>query len=156
LRVGWIVAKEEIINQVMQIKQAMDLQASSLTQVVLSLYLKEHPMEDHIARCREFYRGRRDSLLESMERHFPSEVKWTKPDAGFSVWAELPESISGDDLLKTAIDKGVAIEPGEPFFPTEKHQNFIRLSYSNLDPEQMEEGVRRLSGAIKDHIAGAS
>jgi len=156
LRVGWIVAKEEIIQNLIQIKQAMDLQASSLTQVVLSLYLKEHSLDNHIAKCRDFYRGRRDAALEALERYLPSEVSWTKPDAGFSLWLELPESISGDDLLKDAVSAGVAIEPGEPFFPTEKHQNFIRLSYSNLEADQIDEGVRRLSTIIKDHISKTS
>jgi len=156
LRVGWIVAKEEIIQKLVQIKQAMDLQASSLTQVVLSLYLKEHSLDDHIAKCKDFYRGRRDVALDALERYFPSEVSWSKPDAGFSLWIELPESISGDVLLKDAVGAGVAIEPGEPFFPTEKHQNFIRLSYSNLETDQIEEGIRRLATVIKDRISNAS
>lgn len=155
LRVGWIVATEEIINQLTQIKQAMDLQASSLSQLVLSLYLKEHSLTDHIAKCKQFYSARRDVMLDALERHFPEDVNWTKPDSGFSLWVEIPDWISSEDLLKDAVAREVAFEPGEPFFPTEKHVNFMRLSFSHLEQDQIEEGIRRLSEVIKDRIAKA-
>src|SRR5581483_1378518 len=86
LRVGWIVATEDIIQRLTVIKQATDLQSSSMSQMVLSLYLKENSFEDHLSKCREFYRTRRDATVEALEQYFPQEANWSNPDSGFSVW----------------------------------------------------------------------
>jgi 2-aminoadipate transaminase len=153
IRVGWIIASEEIIKQLVLIKQAADLQTSSLSQLVLSVYLAGNSLDDHIQKCLKYYRKHRDIMLDSIRKNFPEEVRYTKPSGAFSVWVELPEKISSEKLLKQALKNGVAYEPGIVYFPNDKANNFIRLSFSNSKPELIREGIKRLGAVISESLS---
>jgi 2-aminoadipate transaminase len=152
LRVGWIVAPEEIIRKLAVIKQAADLQTASLNQFVLSAYLQKNSLSEHIARCIAFYRERRDCMITALEANFPAQVQWARPASGFSVWVQLPQPTCTEDLLKAAVQHGIAYEPGLPFFPHDKPRNFMRLSFSNQSCERITEGVRRLGALLTKQI----
>jgi 2-aminoadipate transaminase len=66
----------------------------------------------------EVYRERRDVMLESLEEHMPSGVRWTHPKGGLFLWATLPETLSSVDILEEAVEQKVAFVPGFSFFPT--------------------------------------
>jgi 2-aminoadipate transaminase len=91
-------------------------------------------------------------MLDSLERYFPAGVRWTRPDGGLFLWIELPERISGEDLLRDALPERVAFVPGSPFFAAEPKFNFIRLNYSNSRPEVIEEGVRRIAAVLRRRL----
>jgi DNA-binding transcriptional MocR family regulator len=40
--------------------------------------------------------------------------------------------------------------PGQPFFPDAKRGNYLRLSFSTPTPDEIKEGVQRLSRALAD------
>jgi len=69
------------------------------------------------------------------------------------LWATTPESINTVDLLKDAIQQKVAFVPGHSFHPTGGGYNTMRLNFSNATEEQIVEGIRRLSVAIKHRLA---
>jgi 2-aminoadipate transaminase len=153
LRIGWIVAPVAIIRRLTLIKQATDLQSSTLSQLVLSRYLQENSFDAHLGRCVKFYGERREAMLKALQSHMPNQLRWTIPLAGFSLWVELPENISAEGMLPDAIDRGVAFEPGMPFFATEKHQNFFRLSFSAQRPEFIQQGIVRLGNMLAEKLS---
>lgn len=149
LRVGWLVAPRPVVDQLLLLKGAADLQTSSLSQIVLSTYLDEHDLRAHLGRCLRRYRERRDALLAALTRELTGVLRWTRPEAGFSVWCELVDGRSAEALLAAAVEHGVAFEPGAAFFPDGPRQQFLRLSFSNLPPERVTEGVRRLAAVLR-------
>jgi len=155
LRVGWIAGSPEVIGQLALIKQATDLQTSTLNQLMLSNYFESHSLKEQIARCIPFYRERRDAMLAALKAEFPGEARWQEPAAGFSVWIEVPARVNTEDLLMQAVVRGVAFEPGRPFFVVQKQHNLLRLSFSNQPTEQIREGVRRLGKVLKQALAAS-
>jgi 2-aminoadipate transaminase len=150
LRVGWVAGPATVIAELSKIKQAADLQTGSLNQLTLSSYLKSHPLQEHIQRCVAVYRQRRESMLHALRKHFPGAAKWSAPDAGFSVWIELPEQISAEALLPLAMQRGVAFDPGRPNFPCVEKTNYLRLSYSNQEAQKIETGIEILGKLIAE------
>jgi 2-aminoadipate transaminase len=148
LRVGWIVASAEIIDHLMALKGAADLQTSSLSQIVLATYLQEFSLPSHLVRCLAVYRERRDAMLAALGECFPSGVRWTRPSSGFSVWVELPLGSSAEGLLEAAIEGGVAFEPGAAFHPEEYRDDRLRLSFSNHGVAEIREGIGRLGRVL--------
>ena len=73
-------------------------------------------------------------MLSAMERYFPKEARWTRPEGGLFLWVELPERISAEELFEEAIEERVAFVPGTSFFAREPKLNFMRLTsrISNL------------------------
>jgi 2-aminoadipate transaminase len=87
-------------------------------------------------------------MLQSLARHFPTDVRWTKPEGGMFLWIELPPRLDTAQLLPAAVEAKVAFVPGAPFFANEKPNHFLRLNFSNQTPERIETGIKKLAEVI--------
>jgi len=153
LRLGWIVAPQEVVAKLVQLKQGADLHTSTFVQMVAYEVAQDGFIDEHVKLIRQVYGERRDVMLEALEKLFPHEVTWTRPHGGLFLWVTMPEGADCDELLKEAIRQDVAFVPGNCFFPKEGEglRNF-RLNFSNATTEQIREGIRRLSIAVKAQI----
>ena len=70
------------------------------------------------------------------------------PDGGYFMWVELPEGTSVSELFEAAAARGVQFVKGTDFL-LEGGQNTLRLAYSGVTPEQIDEGVTRLAEAVR-------
>jgi 2-aminoadipate transaminase len=87
-------------------------------------------------------------MLQAIAEHFPADARYTHPAGGLFVWATLPPDIDTRELLLEAIQDKVAFVPGQGFHPDLSGSNTMRLNFSNVPPDQIREGVRRLGRAI--------
>jgi 2-aminoadipate transaminase len=149
MRIGWVSASEEIIHQLVIAKQASDLHTGTIQQRAAARMLATFDFEAHVADLCRVYGERCRTMRNAIERHFPTEARWTRPEGGLFLWVELPEHMSGEQLLEDALQQQVAFVPGAPFFADNPRHNFIRLNFSNQLPELIEEGIRRIGGLIK-------
>lgn len=149
-RLGWTCAEDEVLNKYILIKQGADLQASTLSQMILDRFLTKYDLDEHIEKIKAVYVKRRDLMLKTMEEEFPKEVSFTRPEGGLFTWVTLPEHINARDLATKAIEKKVAFVPGGSFFPNGGNENTFRLNYSNMDEERIVIGVKRLAESIKE------
>ncbi|HEX8557476.1 MAG TPA: PLP-dependent aminotransferase family protein [Pyrinomonadaceae bacterium] len=152
LRVGWIVAPEELMSPLSVIKEATDIDTTTFTQRVINAYLDAGDLPSHIESLRRHYGLRRDTMLDALRSHFPAEARWRTPESGLFVWVELPEQVNADELFRTALEsEGVAFIPGHAFGvdPGRPAPRSMRLNFSHSTPEQIAEGVPRLARALK-------
>ncbi|MEF2230800.1 MAG: PLP-dependent aminotransferase family protein [Pseudodesulfovibrio sp.] len=147
-RIGWVVAPKAIYDKLVIAKQAADLHTSTVAQAILRRYLETNDIEAHVALIRERYGRQRDCMVEMVRTYFPESVTITEPEGGMFLWATLPEGTSSMDLFDQAIRQKVAFVPGRPFYVDGSGENTLRLNFSNSDPARIEEGIRRLGGAI--------
>ncbi len=152
LRLAWILGNEEIIRKIAILKQATDLCTSILNQLIASEYCELGKLEENIESNVHIYKKKRDVMLNALEKYFPKEATWTKPQGGFFVVATLPEYIDTKEMLKEAIEENVAYVPGAPFFADGKGQNTMRLSFCYPSEEDIEEGIKRIGNVIKKKI----
>ena len=150
-RIGWMCANPDILRKFVLMKQASDLQCSSIAQREIALYMQQYNLNEHIAQIRQVYKQRRDLMLESIRKYFPATVKYTIPEGGLFTWVELKDGIDAARLLDEALQEKVAFVPGAPFFPNTHHRNFLRLNYSNMQEERIVEGIRRLGLVLQRH-----
>jgi len=106
-------------------------------------------IEKQIANAVEIYRRKRDAMLNALAAYFPQNAQWTHPEGGFYTWAILPEGVDTEKLLEVAIEKeSVAYVPGPAFYHNRSGKNRLRLCYSYVPEEKIEEGVRRLGRIV--------
>lgn len=156
LRVGWVVAPAAVIDKLVQAKQAADLHTSTLCQHVVLELLRNEVLERQLPRLRAEYGRRRDTMLAALEARFPAGAKWTRPDGGLFLLVTLPAHVDAGELLKRALTQNVAFVPGDDFHLDGHGRNTMRLNFSNASPEKIEEGVRRLGGALAEMLRGAN
>jgi 2-aminoadipate transaminase len=149
LRLGWIVAPVEVIRRCVMAKQGMDLHTSTFVQMVAYEVAKDGFLEEHVRAIRQVYQERRDIMLSAMERYFPTEVQWTRPQGGLFLWATLPGTLNAAEVLKKAVEHKVAFVPGTAFYPGDGGQSTCRFNFSNARPEHIEEGIRRLGRVLQ-------
>jgi len=152
LRLGWIVAPPDVISRLVQIKQSSDLHTSSFVQMIAYEVARDGFLEEHVKLIRRVYGERREAMLEALHDYFPPEVSWTRPQGGLFLWVTLPDGIDTMKLLDTALRQDVAFVPGDPFYPGGDSGSHMRLNFSNAQPEQIREGVRRLSIAVAHEL----
>ena len=152
IRVGWIVVPARVIPQLSILKEASDIDTSTLAQRILSRYITEETLPEHIEQLRCTYRLRRDALLDALNRYFGDLGTWNKPVAGVFVWLELNQDIDTTALLAHALStEKVAYIPGQAFSADGKRRavRCMRLSFSQLSPWMIEEAVARLARVVQ-------
>ena len=149
LRLAWIIAPVNVITHLVQAKQGMDLNTSSLIQFVAYEVASGGFLDEHIKLIRKIYHERRDAMLDSLEEHMPDGVRWTHPEGGLFLWVTLPEGCSANDLFKKAIEQKVAFVSGESFHPHGGGENTMRLNFSFQNPETINEGISRLGKVLR-------
>lgn len=153
LRLGYIVAAQDVIRKLVLVKQASDLHSSTVNQVVMGKVA--HKIFDaQVEKIRKTYSHRRDRMLEAMAKYMPAGVEWTKPEGGMFVWVTLPKGFDGASLLAKAVrDHRIAFVPGKAFHADGTGENTIRLSFSCASDDAIETGISRLGTLIKSEQA---
>jgi len=154
IRLGWIVAPPEIITKLVQLKQGTDLHTSTFNQYVAYEVARDGFLDQHVKFIRQLYRERRDVMLEALRESFPPEVTWTHPHGGLFLWVTLPRDLDMQEVLQSAIHENVAFVPGDAFYahPELESRQHMRLNFSSATPEQIREGINRLSLAVKSQL----
>jgi len=149
IRLGWIVAPEDVIARLVQAKQGTDLHTSTFIQYLAYDIVERGIIKRHVRRIRAVYKERRDVMLAAMEEHFPPGVTWTRPQGGLFLWVRMPQHVDSEELLKVAVEEKVAFVPGGAFYPDGKEGRCcMRLNFSNATPEMIQEGIMRLGQAM--------
>jgi 2-aminoadipate transaminase len=152
-RLGWVVASPEAMEVLLHGKQPADLHTGMAQQMATYEVTRNGFVDGHVERIKAFYKERRDVMLRAIEEHFPEEARFTRPAGGLFVWAELPRHVDTRELLVDAVRDKVAFVPGQGFHPDHTGTNTMRLNFSNVPPEQLREGIRRLGSAIQKRLA---
>jgi len=148
-RLGWICADKEIMSKVIIAKQGADLHTNYFCQRVVYYYLTHFDIDAHIEKAKKAYKEQRDAMVTMIEKYFPQNIQYTKPEGGMFLWVTLPEGISSMQLFELAIKEKVAFVPGNPFYVQSGGDNTLRLNYSNSNPEQIETGIKKLSVVLE-------
>jgi 2-aminoadipate transaminase len=136
------------------LKQGTDLHTSTFNQFIAYEVARDGFLDEHVKFIRHLYRERRDVMLEALEEFFPGEVAWTRPQGGLFLWVTLPGDLDIQEVLQAAIRENVAFVPGDAFYahPESGPNQHMRLNFSCATPEQIREGINRLSLAVKSQL----
>jgi len=149
-RLGWIAAPPALMQKLITAKQATDLHTTHFTQSIVCRYVHDNDPDEHIRLIREVYGRQCRAMQESIRRHFPPEVAYTRPEGGMFLWAELPGGMAAVDLFERAVQDKVVFVPGDPFYVRGGRHSTMRLNFSCSDVDTIEVGIERLGRAIHE------
>ena len=152
VRCGWLVAPADVIRYIERLREADDLETSTLIQRSIHEFLRRGWLEEHLAQLNEANRIRRDTLLAALDSHLGPHATWTEPEGGIFIWVTLPEHINTWDMVTDAIDHQVIYVPGGEFSVAGGYKNTMRLNFSNVSVANLPEGIRRLEKVIQKHL----
>jgi 2-aminoadipate transaminase len=156
LRIGWLVAPPRLRTRALRQKRDRDLQAPTLSQVIVADFLAADDFDARLARLRAFYHRRADRLADRLRRHLPS-FRFQFPDGGFSIYCETGEDLDDVGFLERALEHGVGFDPGQLFRADRASRPLsLRLCFSLVPEPELDEGVRRLERAWAQSAGGAT
>jgi 2-aminoadipate transaminase len=144
VRLGWAAGPPEVVAKLAWAKQNTDQCAAALGQRLLEEYGRRGLLDEQVARSCAFYRPRRDAMMAALEHEVGERGSWTRPAGGFFTWVELPPGWEAGTFAERALEAGVAVVPGPPFFADEGGERHVRLSFSRATEEEIAGGIRRL------------
>jgi 2-aminoadipate transaminase len=147
IRVGYLVGPQAVIKQIQGIATNTYISPNMVAQSIVNQFARSGRMDGAIATVKNALRDRRDALVAALERELP-EARFTPPSGGYFMWVELPDGTSVAELETAAKERGVVFVKGTDFL-LEGGENTLRLAYSGVTPEEIDEGVTRLAEAAR-------
>jgi len=168
LRVGYNLMPPEIREEVVKAKGYNDLCTPTITQKIAKIYYERY-FPQFIEKVRAGYRARYEAMAKAIDEEFPDGER-TDPTGGFFIWwrASRKDFDSKRFLEEVAIPNDVLYVPGQAFYPLKGYlydpsindlidaanspTNALRLSYSYMDPKDIEEGIRVLGKLLREKL----
>jgi 2-aminoadipate transaminase len=150
-RMGWAAGPAEVVGRLIIAKQNSDQCAGALGQRMMEEYGRGGHMGRQIAATRQLYGRRAQLTTEALAAHMPDGSSWTTPAGGFYVWLTCPPGVDTVALSAAARAEKVAYVPGAPFYLADAGVggNQIRLAYSRVADDLIDEGIRRIADVVK-------
>jgi 2-aminoadipate transaminase len=146
-RVGYLVGPKELIAGVAERATNTYISPSMVSQAIVYEFCISGAIERSIATVKQALARRAQTLAEALRRELP-EAEFVEPEGGYFMWVTLPQGCDVSALHAAAADRGVAFVKGSDFV-LEGGTNTLRLAYSGVTPEQIEQGVERLAAAYR-------
>jgi DNA-binding transcriptional MocR family regulator len=118
-----------------------------VAQAIVHQFCVSGDIDRSIATVKAALGERAGVLAAALREHIPG-VRFTEPDGGYFLWIELPDDVRADDVFTAAAERGVAVVKGSDFL-IEGGEHALRLAFSAVTVDQIEEGVRRLAAAVQ-------
>jgi DNA-binding transcriptional MocR family regulator len=154
IRVGYLAGPETIIAQVETLATNTYISPNMVAQSIVNEFCRGGELERSIDTVKQALHERRDALAGALERELP-EARFQAPEGGYFMWVELPEDTDVDALFAAAKDAGVIFVKGTDFL-LEGGRNALRIAYSGVTPDEIDEGVARLAAAYRSFSGDAT
>jgi 2-aminoadipate transaminase len=145
LRVGYAILPPELAARLEDLVASTYITPALLSQATVYEFLRRGSFEPNLERVSGLLRARRDAMLEALERELSGRARWNRPEGGYFLWLDLPDDVDAGELLGRATEAGVTFVPGADFGGP---PNSVRLAFSYVSPEEIDEGVRRLGRLV--------
>jgi DNA-binding transcriptional MocR family regulator len=148
VRVGYLVGPAALIDAIAKKATNLYISPGMVSEAIVHQFCVSGDIDRSVRTVSTALAERARVLAASLREHIPGAT-FTEPDGGYFLWVDLPESVDVDKLFPAAMKKGVAIVKGSDFL-LEGGRNAVRLAFSAVTVDQIDEGVRRLAAAIAE------
>jgi DNA-binding transcriptional MocR family regulator len=148
VRVGYLIGPAETIAAIARTATNLYISPGQVSEAIVYQFCASGDIDRSIRTVCDALGERERLLAAALREHIPG-VRFTEPDGGYFLWIDLPEEVDVDLVVPAAAARGVAVVKGSDFL-LEGGNHALRLAYSAVTSDQIDEGVRRLAEAIRE------
>lgn len=151
LRLGYIVAAPELIEELRHLRRLMVRHPNVFNQRVFAFFIDQGYYHSMLRRQFQLHRQRAEILFAALKRYLPT---WqvSASNGGSACWIKIPIEIDSTVLARYAANHGVFIEAGESFFlSSQQNKYFLRLGFGSIALDKISEGVQHLAAAVEEY-----
>jgi 2-aminoadipate transaminase len=146
LRLGFGVVPEPVLGSIKA--RNFGASPSHLAAMAVYQYLRDNG-DRYIPLVASSLGAKRDAMLAALGEHFPPGIEWSAPTGGMMLWGRLPEGADTWAALDHAIEAGVKFNPGPIYRADRTGHNYMRLTYSYHNPDQIRQGIAILGDVFE-------
>lgn len=154
LRMGWAMGPAPLISRMASVR--FDMGSSPFQGRVIAEMISNGDLDRHIERLRGIYLRKLERVESALKDYCADYCTYERPQGGFFLWLLLRPGMSSRDVQLAANERGVIIGQGPQFFADGKATNHVRLAFSYVAMEDIEEGIHRLGEAMAEVSARSS
>jgi 2-aminoadipate transaminase len=148
IRVGYLVGPPGLIASLRRRATETYISPNMVAQSIVADFCHSGAIERSVATVKEALRERRDATCEALGRHLP-DARFVIPEGGYFLWVDLPEGSDVSALERAAAARGVLFVKGTDFL-LKGGDSSLRIAYSAVPPDQIEEGIARVGEAYRE------
>ncbi len=152
IRVGYLAGPAELIARARKLATETYISPSMVAQAITAEFCASGAIESSIETVKAALLQRRDALTAALDRELP-QARYVVPEGGYFLWIDLPDNVDVAELEALAGERGVVFVKGSDFL-LEGGQSSLRIAYSGVTPEQIDEAVTRVADAYRQ-LTGA-
>jgi 2-aminoadipate transaminase len=153
IRVGYLVGPADVIAGIRKLGTNTYISPNMVAQSIVADFCHSGAIERSIETVKAALRERRDATASALERHLP-DARFVMPEGGYFLWVDLPEGSDVSRLEAASRERGVIFVKGSDFL-IKGGESSLRIAYSAVPPDQIEEGIARVADAYRE-LAGAA
>ncbi|MEX1141200.1 MAG: PLP-dependent aminotransferase family protein [Thermoleophilaceae bacterium] len=152
IRVGYLAGPAGLIGAARKLATETYISPNMVAQSIVNEFCRSGAIERSIETVKEALRERRDVLCAALERELPG-ARFVVPAGGYFLWVDLPDDgVDVAELDERAKANGVIFVKGTDFL-LEGGDHSLRIAYSGVRTDQIDDAVSRLAGAYRE-LAG--
>lgn len=147
VRIGFLIAPQNIIQAAANIRRSMDWQGDSLLELGIADLYEDGTIARHIKKSVKKYHHRRNHFCELLKTKLGNRISFSIPDGGMAVWvkfldADLPT------VSRKVLKKGLIVGDGKRYNSTEKNYNATRMGFASLTIEEQNKAIGILADCM--------
>jgi GntR family transcriptional regulator/MocR family aminotransferase len=147
LRIGYVVARPEIVARMAQARFFLDRQGDHVSERALAYLIEDGELTAHIRKMKKIYAERREVFIEELRARLGDALRFRVPPGGLAVWARVARGLSPERWAERALSRGLLVQSGNHFTFDGKTTPYFRLGFPRHDPKELREAVRRLAAS---------
>src|SRR6266516_1495019 len=152
LRLGYILAPEQLVEPMIKIRAVMDQHSSAIDQATLARFLAEGFFLSHIKRMRKLYSDRREFFIQQfndlLKKHFVLEI----PEAGLHFVAWLRQKENLPLITRVCTEIGIRPSPLSSCFMKAEAEPALTFGFAAWSRAQIREGLSKLAAALNSKL----
>jgi 2-aminoadipate transaminase len=148
LRMGWVMGPATLISRMAAVR--FDMGTSPFQGRVIAETIRNGDLDRHIEKLRGIYARKLERVESAIRSYCGGYCTYTRPQGGFFLWLQLAPGMSSRDVQQAASERGVIVGQGPQFFADGNATNHVRLAFSYVAMEDIEEGIQRLGEAMAE------
>ena len=147
LRIGWILADENLIDILESVKRGRTIHSSFLDQSSFYYYLKSGAFNRYLKNVRKFYKDKYNLVMESVEKYI--DYEYVTGEGGLHIFIKLKNNLDGRKVLDLCYENGVIFMPGDIFYEGKKGRDTLRIGFGRVKDSDIEKGIKIIGEAVK-------
>ena len=149
LRLGYIVASEQLVDSMAKIRSTMDQHSPAIDQATLARFMTEGFFLSHIKRMRKIYSERRDFFIEQFNNLLGDRFILQVPEAGLNVVAWLKREEEFPMIRRVTLEIGVRPSTLSFFCIQAKLKPAFVFGFAAWTRAQIRESLLKLASSLK-------